>query len=339
MSMLICLLLAVHQNESGLQAILVTDRLAAPFAVAFDSRNTAYFVEYQGHRLGRLDEQKQPVYLAGTGTKGDRDGLPDVSALNAPHNLAIAPTGDIYIADTFNHKIRKYDPKTKELTTFAGTGKPGFSGDDGPALAASFNETYHVTLDPLGQNLYVADLKNQRVRRIDLRTLVVTTVAGNGKKGTPVEGAAALSSPLNDPRAIIVDAQGQLYILQRGGHDLWKIDADGKLRRIAGTGRKGYSGDNGPARDAQLSGPKHLCFDQEGNLLIADTDNHCIRRVNLKTGMIQLVAGRGTGSVPGNATAIQLKEPHGVTVKPNTSVIYVADSSNNRIIQLAPRQR
>jgi DNA-binding beta-propeller fold protein YncE len=339
MSLLFCLLFAVTPHDKQLQASLVTSQVAAPFAVAFDASNVAWFVEYQGHRLGMLNEQNQPFYLAGTGSKGDRDGQPGVSALNAPHNLAIAPSGDIYIADTFNHKIRKYDPKTKELTTFAGTGKPGFSGDDGPTQSASFNEAYHVALDPQGTHLYLADLKNNRIRRIDLKTQVVATVAGNGKKGAPVEGTMAKDSPLNDPRAVIVDDQGQLFILQRGGNDLWKVDTNGKLRRLAGTGKKGYSGDNGPAKDATLSGPKHLCFDQEGNILIADTDNHCIRLVKQKTGTIHLIAGRGTGPVPGKATDIRLNQPHGVTVEPKTHYIYIADSNNNRIVKLLPVQR
>jgi DNA-binding beta-propeller fold protein YncE len=164
-------------------------------------------------------------------------------------------------------------------------------------------------------------------------------VAGNGKKGSPVEGTLAKDSPLNDPRAIIVDDQGQLYILQRGGHDLWKVDAAGKLHRLAGTGKKGYSGDNGPAKDATLNGPKHLCFNQDGNILIADTDNHCIRLVNLKAGTIHLIAGRGTGTVPGNATDLRLNQPHGVTVQPKTTAIYIADSNNNRILKLVTVQR
>lgn len=336
MTLLFHLLLFSTPIHDQFQAVLVTDKVTAPFAVAFDANNVAWFVEYQGHRLGMLSKQNQPVYLAGTGTKGDRDGQPGVSALNAPHNLAIAPNGDIYVADTFNHKIRKYDPHSKQLTTFAGTGKPGYSGDDGPARSASFNEAYHVTLDPQGNNLYLADLKNQRIRRIDLKTQVVTTVAGIGKKGSPAEGTLAKESPLNDPRAIIVDDQGQLYILQRGGHDLWKVDTNGKLHRLAGTGKKGYSGDNGPAKDATLSGPKHLCFDQEGNILIADTDNHCIRVVNLKNGTTQLIAGRGTGTTPGKAIDIRLNQPHGVTLKPGTNDIYIADSSNNRILKLVP---
>jgi DNA-binding beta-propeller fold protein YncE len=162
----------------------------------------------------------------------------------------------------------------------------------------------------------------------------IITVAGNGKKGTPVEGTFAANSPFNDPRALIVDDQGQLYILQRGGHDLWKVDTNGKLTRLAGTGKKGYSGDGGPAQQAQLSGPKHLCFDSQGDILIADSDNHCIRKLSLKTGIIDLVAGRGKGSLPGIATEISLNQPHGVTMKPGTNHIYIADSMNNRIVKL-----
>jgi DNA-binding beta-propeller fold protein YncE len=308
---------------------VVAEKLQQPFAVAFDAEGTPWFVEYQGHRLGKIVDGKA-VYMVGTGKKGNSPqattmrGDKLIGQFNSPHNLAIH--GLIYIADSFNHTVRIYIPPSNELGTFAGTGKPGFSGDGGPAHQATFNETYHVTLDPAGKHLYVVDLKNQRVRRIDLTTKVVTTVAGNGKKGQPTEGAKSLETPLNDPRALIVDGAGQLYLLQRGGHDLWKIDANGVLHRLAGTGQKGYTGDGGPARDAQLNGPKHLCFDEAGNILIADTENHCIRRLNVKNGVITLVLGRGTGTT--------LKQPHGVTVKPGTSEIYVADSGNGRIVKL-----
>ena len=299
---------------------LVADQLQQPFAVAFDAAATAYFVEYQGHRLGRIVDGRV-TYVAGTGQKGNTP-----VTMNSPHNLAIAPSGLIYLADSFNHTVRTYDPATKQLSIFAGTGKPGFSGDGGPAHSAIFNETYHVALDPAGKHLYVVDLKNQRVRRIDLATKLVTTVAGNGKKGQPLPGTPALHSPLNDPRAVIVDAEGQLYLLQRGGNDLWKIDTRGILHHIAGTGKKGYVGDGGPANVAMLNGPKHLCFDEAGNILIADTENHCIRQVNLKTGQITLVMGRGKGTT--------LKQSHGVTLKPGTNEIYVADSGNGRILRL-----
>ncbi len=332
--MLMLCLLGFIPLVDNYQATLVTDGVKSPFATAFDKSGTLYFVEYQGHRLGVLAANNKPTYLAGTGKKGDRDGLGTSAELDAPHNLAIGKDGCIYISDTFNHKIKKYDPKTKFITTFAGTGKAGFAGDGGDALLAQFNETYHITFDPSGKHLYVVDLKNQRIRRIEMASNRITTVAGTGKKGPPVEGRLASNSPYNDPRSLIVDDQGQLYILQRGGHDLWKVDAAGKLSRLAGTGKKGYSGDGGPAQQAQLSGPKHLCFDNQGNILIADSDNHCIRKLSLKTGIINLVAGRGKASLPGSATEISLNQPHGVTVKPGTDHIYIADSMNNRIIKL-----
>lgn len=331
MFLLLGLLLTYPNQNADWKCELVANQLPGPFAVAFDANGTAYFVEYEGHRLGKIVDGK-PVYLVGTGKKGDSDkgdtknGEKLIGQFNSPHNLVIAPDGVIYIADTFNHTIRVYDPTTKQLSTFAGTGKPGFAGDDSPVHQASFNETYHVALDPAGKHLYVVDLKNQRVRRIDMVSRLVTTVAGNGKKGQPSEGMTAAESPLNDPRAVIVDDQGQLYILQRGGNDLWKVDASGKLSRLAGTGKKGYRGDGGPARSAELNGPKHLCFDEAGNILIADTENHCIRKLDVKTGQIDLVAGRGR--------VTDLRQPHGVTVKPGTSEIYIADSSNNRIVRL-----
>lgn len=342
--MLYLITLCLLQPQDSLRAELVASNLQGPFAIAFDAAHTAWFVEYQGHRLGKLVDGK-PVYLAGTGTKGNSDsgdtkiGEKLIAQFNSPHNLAIAPDGLIYVADTFNHTIRIFDPKDNTVSTMAGNGLPGFGGDGELMHRACFNETYHVALDPTGKHLYIVDLKNQRIRKIDLTTRIITTVAGNGKKGQPVEGSLATQSPLNDPRAVVADAKGQLFILQRGGHDSWKVDAAGKLSRLAGTGKKGYSGDGGSARDAQLNGPKHLCLDAQGNILIADTENHCIRRVVVKTGKIELVAGRGDESLLGDAASIALRQPHGVTVHPGTQDIYIADSSNNRIVRLVQQKK
>lgn len=147
------------------------------------------------------------------------------------HNLAVTPAGDVYIADTWNHCIRKIDPKSGAITTVAG-GKAGYSGDGGPAAKATFDYVMCVTLNATNDQIYVADLKNRRIRCVDLRTGVVETVAGNGKKGVPRDGDIAVESPLVDPRAVVVDSRNRIYVLERSGHAL-------RVRRIraARTGR------------------------------------------------------------------------------------------------------
>jgi DNA-binding beta-propeller fold protein YncE len=172
---------------------------------------------------------------------------------------------------------------------------------------------------------------------VDLRTGVVTTVAGNGKKGVPVDGAEAVNAPLVDPRAVAVDAKGNVHILERSGHALRMVDRRGSIRTIAGTGEPGATGDGGNARIATLNGPKHLCIDADGNVIIADTENHKIRKVMVAEGKIVRVAGtgkKGATGVGGSPFEADLSQPHGVYIHPTSGDLYIADSSNNRVLKI-----
>jgi DNA-binding beta-propeller fold protein YncE len=307
-----------------------------PFGVASDRAGNLYVVEYEGHRLRKVDPRGGVTTVAGTGKKGfGGDGGPAIRArLSGPHGLAVTPGGDVYVADTWNCRVRRIDARSGVITTLAGTGRKGFGGDGGPAARATFGNVYAVALDPRGERLYVADLDNRRVRAVDLRTGVVTTVAGNGKRGVPEDGADARAAPLLDPRAVAADAKGSLYILERGGHALRVVDRQGRVRTVAGTGRPGFSGDGGEARKASLRGPKHLAIDAEGNVLIADGDNHVIRKYLPARGTIVRVAGtgkQGSAGVGGPAGQCQLSLPHGVYAHPSGD-IYIADSGNGRVL-------
>jgi hypothetical protein len=166
----------------------------------------------------------------------------------------------------------------------------------------------------------------------------VRTVAGNGARGVPEDGAEAVNAPLVDPRAVIADGQGNVYVLERSGHALRVVSADGKIRTIVGTGAKGADGDGGPARRATLNGPKHLCFDLEGNVLIADTENHLIRKFLVKEGRIVRVAGngrRGSEGLGGPPEQAELNQPHGVYVH-RSGAICISDSSNHRVVKIEP---
>jgi DNA-binding beta-propeller fold protein YncE len=314
--------------------------LNAPFGVAFDAAGTLFFVELNGNRVRKIGPDGIVATVAGTGRKGDGgDGGPAAKAeLNGPHSLAVTKDGDILVADTWNNRVRKIDARNGRITNVAGTGRKGFSGDGGPATRADFGGIYCLALDEAGQALYLADLDNRRIRRIDLATRIVSTAAGNGKKGVPVDGEEARSSPLVDPRAVALDGRGNLYILERSGHALRVVDRSGKIRTVAGTGRPGDSGDGGDARQARLNGPKHLCVDALGNVLIADTENHRIRLYRPEDGTIRTVAGngrKGTKGLGGPPADAELNQPHGVSIGPG-GVVYIADSTNNRILKLVP---
>jgi DNA-binding beta-propeller fold protein YncE len=315
-----------------------------PFGIGFDRKGNYYTVAMEGNQVCRHTPETATrryfTVLAGTGMKGNSgDGGDGRKALlNGPHHLLVLPSGDVYIADTWNNRIRKIDARTGRITAFAGTGQKGASGDGGPASAATFGGIYCLALDAARQNLYVDDLDNHTIRKIALKTGLVSTIAGNGKSGAPHEGAEALTGPLLDPRAIALDSKGNLYILERSGNVLRMVDGQGKIHTVVGTGKAGPSADDVPALQATLRGPKHLCVDGNDNVFIADTDNHVIRKYLPQTGRLIRIAGTGiagSAGADGSPLLAQLNQPHGVYVDPR-GVLYISDSWNDRIVKIVP---
>jgi sugar lactone lactonase YvrE len=301
--------------------------LKMPFGIDFDRAGNLFIVELEGGRVHKLTPEGKLTTIAGDGSKGYAgDGGPAGRAtFNGMHNVAVTPQGDVYIADTWNNRIRKISKKTGTITTIAGTGAKGYGGDGGPATKAKFDYPMCITLNASNDKLYVADLNNRRIRVVDLKSGTVDTVAGNGKKGVPRDGADAKKSPLIDPRAVAVDSRGRVYILERSGHALRVVTPDGKIHTVAGTGKRGYA--DGPARKAQLGSPKHLCVDEHDNVYIADEQNHRIRKYDPVKKTVTTVLGGGIGTPP-----VRLKSPHGVCVEKGT--LYVVDSYHDRILRV-----
>jgi sugar lactone lactonase YvrE len=192
-----------------------------------------------------------------------------------------------------------------------------------------------VSFDPKGEGLFITDLDNRRIRRVDMTTKIVTTVAGNGEKGVPKDGEKAVQQPLVDPRAACADRDGNLWILERGGHALRVVDSRGLIRTVAGTGTRGMG--LGKGLEAALNGPKHLCIDRDGTVLIADTENHRIVRFNPRNGMMTAIAGagkKGMAGVGGEPLKAEFNQPHGVNVHPQTGDIYISDASNGRVLKI-----
>jgi hypothetical protein len=304
--------------------------LKSPFGIAFDERQTMFIVELEGGRAHRRTADGRLTTIAGNGASGYAgDGQPASQAVfNGMHNVAVTSAGDVYIADTWNHCVRKIDRRTGKIETIAGTGQAGFSGDGGPAKQATFDYVMCVTLDSTQTHLYVADLNNRRIRRIELPSGQVTTVAGNGQRGVPQDGAIAVESPLVDPRAVTVDEQQRIFVLERSGHALRRVDRDGRIHTIAGSGEKGSQ--DGPARQAQLNSPKHLCLGPGDTIYIADEGNHLIRRYDPRDGgTLATVLGGGRGEPP-----IELLRPHGVCF--HDGRLLVVDTGHDRILEIAP---
>ena len=315
--------------------------LREPFGAEFLPDGTMAIIEMaSGNRLLRVEKSGVMKVIAGTGVKGYSGDGGDArkAQFNGVHNIAVTPAGDIFLSDAFNHCVRKIDGKTGIVTTFAGTGKKGFGGDGGPAHTAQFGTVIQVALDPASKHLYVADIDNKRVRRITLASGIVETVAGIGKPAKPEDGAVAKDAPLSDPRAVVATADGSLYILERSGNALRLVDPAGKIRTVAGTGKSGLSGDGGPALEATMSGPKHLCLDRDGSVIIADAETNAVRRYDPKSGKITRIAGtgkKGAAGIGGDPLACELARPHGVTIAPDGKLI-ITDSYNNRVLRIVP---
>lgn len=313
-------------------------RLHNPFGVDFDKTGTMYIVELEGGHVHRVAPDQTISTIAGTGAKGDAgDGGPAAKAVfNGMHSLAVAPTGEVYVADTWNNRVRLIDPRTGTIAPFAGTGEKGYSGDDGPALKSTCGGIYCIAFSPDFRTLHLVDLDNRRIRAVDMQSQVIRLIAGSGARGVPSDGAVAREAPLVDPRAVAADGKGNVYVLERGGHALRIVDRDGKIRTVVGTGQPGPTGDDEPALSATLRGPKHLCLDRDGNVIIADTDNHAIRKYLPATGRLVRIAGtgkKGDGGLGGPPDQAGLNQPHGVYVNQD-GVLYIVDSWNDRVLKV-----
>lgn len=316
-------------------------KLISPFGVDFDKAGNMYIVELSGERVLRVDPKGILTRLGGTGKKGNGgDGGPAREAtFNGMHSLAVGPDGMLYLADTWNNRVRRLDPKTGMIQAFAGTGKKAYSGDGGPADKAEFTGVFCVAFNSDGSKLVVTDLDNRRIRVVNVKEGTIERVAGNGKKGVPEDRSDAKTSPLVDPRAACFDSKGRIYILERGGHALRVVGPDGKIRTVVGTGKAGLGLGDGHAAKAQLNGPKHLCVDGEDNVIIADTANHRILRYLPGKEKIELIAGtgkKGMSGEGGDPLKTAFNEPHGVTVRveDGREVLYIVDSMNHRVFRL-----
>lgn len=305
-----------------------TDGLKNPFGVDFDSKGNMYIVELEGGRVHKMPPGEKCQVIGGNGEKGYAgDGKPVKQAVfNGMHNVLVGADDSVYISDSWNYCIRKIDAQSGIISTIAGTGKKGFSGDGGQAVKAKFSYIMNIIMNPAKDKIYMSDIQNRRVRMVDLKSGLVSTVAGTGKKGKAKEGELAVKSPLLDPRAVAVDSKGHLYILERGGHMLLKVDQDGKVKIVAGTGKKGFK--DGKALEAQLNGPKYICVDKNDNVFIADDFNHAIRKFDPVTETVTTILGKGFGD-----KNIKLNRPHGVTFHKDGS-LYVSDSWNDRVLKV-----
>ncbi|MFD5714573.1 RICIN domain-containing protein [Streptomyces pharetrae] len=313
----------------------VAARLDRPYGLAMDSTGTLYFSDHNNHQVRKVTTDGRIRTVAGTGTAGfGGDQGPALSAqLDGPREVAVDRAGNLYIADSENHRIRKVTADG-QIGTVAGTGTAGFSGDDGPSVAAELNCPYGIAVDSTG-NLYIADTDNHRIRQITPDGKI-RTVAGTGTPGFSGDGGAATAAQLNTPYGVAVDGAGNLYITDAENHRVRRVAGDGTISTVAGTGTDGFSGDGGPATSAQLDFPLGVVAVTTGALYVSDHNNHRVRRV-AGDGTISTVAGTGTDGFSGDggpATSAQLNYPFGLAVD-CVGALYIADYVNNRIRKVA----
>lgn len=272
--------------------------------------------------------------LAGIGVSGysGDGGLATLAQLSGPTGIAVDSSGNVYFSDTDNNVVRKINASTGDISTIAGNGTGGYSGDGGAATSAELDGPTALSL--FSGNLYIADSQNSVIREVNLSTGDISTVAGNGTAGYSGDGGAATSAELNDPTGLAFDSSGDMYISDCGADVVREVGvSSGDISTIAGSGTSGYTGDGGPATSAQLDCPQGLAVDSSGDVFIADSGNSAVREVSSSSSDISTVAGNGTqgdSGIGGLATSAEIGSPQAIVLD-SSGDIFIADSGDYEV--------
>ncbi|MEX0965135.1 MAG: hypothetical protein WDZ52_13955 [Pseudohongiellaceae bacterium] len=318
-------------------------RINNPYGIVVGPDSALYFCEVDSGRTRRMDlNSGRLTEIAGNGQKGytGDGGLATEASFSAPHEIRFDSAGNLFIVSRDSHTVRRIDNESGRVSTIAGTGEPGFSGDGGTARNAQLRQPHSIAFDARG-DLLICDIGNARLRRVDMTSGIISTLSGTGERVATPDSALLAGTPLLGPRSIDTDNAGNAYLVLREGNAVFRLDIAGdRLTRVAGTGARGYSGDGGAAVDATFNGPKGIAYSaHDHSLYIVDTENHVIRQMSLATGTIETVLGSGErGDGPdGEPLQCKLNRPHGVFM--HAGLLYVTDSENHRIRELSVLQK
>ena len=306
-----------------------------PYGIVIGPDGALYFCEVDTGRTRRMDlGTGRLTTVSGNGEAAySGDGGPALAAsFSAPHEIRFDREGHLFIVERDAHVVRRVDALTGLVSTVAGTGEAGFSGDGGPAVAARLRQPHSIAFVANG-DLLICDIGNGRVRSVDMVSGTISTLSGTGERQPTPDTARLEGTPLRGPRSLDTDPEGNAYLVLREGNAVFRLDTRaGRLRRIAGTGESGFTGDGGPGGIATFNGPKGIAYSVSDHALyIVDTENHAIRRLSLDTGVLDTVLGTGErGDGPdGDPMRCRLARPHGVFA--HEGVLYVTDSENHRV--------
>ncbi len=320
-----------ERGSGGDFELATKSRLKFPVGVAVDAEGQVYVADASNNRVRRVGQDGRIETIAGTGKIGcEGDGGPARKALlSGPCGVVVDCAGNVYIGDTHNHRVRKVD-RSGLISTIAGTGAAGYGGDGRRASEAVFNLPMGVAVDALG-NVYVSDFRNHRLRKID-PSGTVSTVAGTGEPGYGGDGGPAVEAKLSSPDLIATDASGNVFLADRHNDRVRMVSAEGIITTVAGSGRRGFQGDRGAAKQAFLYEPAGVAVDPDGNVYVADHRNGRVRVID-RDGIIRTFAGGGEVFVNGDggrAKEACFGNPRGIAVDPSGTV-YVADNHRHRI--------
>ena len=304
----------------------------------FDASGNLYVADQYLHIIRKIDTNGLVTTVAGTVGEGGQsgDGGPATSAkINSPRGVTVDSKGNLYISDSGNNLIRKVDTNGN-ISTFAGSIGATNPGDGGPATSAAIGFPYQLAVDA-ADNLYIADNGNHSVRKVDVSTGIISTYAGNRQTAYGGDGGQATNAAVHGPLGIAFDNSGNLYIAQTNSHVIRKVDTNGIISTLAGSGEAGYS--EGQGNSAQFNNPSTLAVDSKGNVYVTDTSNRRIRKIT-SSGLVSTVAGNGTRGIPtADSVAFknQIGSAYGISIDKNDN-IYFSDTGNRVLRKVTPRK-